>query len=271
MSGKKRGAKPRSGETHRGKPQASTSPQAGKGGGTAESRRVQRILAERRARRNRLLMKIGGAAGVAVLAVVALIVINNARDGNMTRALVIPTPGAVDVVTDGRTKGDPNAPVQIVEWGDYQCPACAVFTREFEPQLVRDYVATGKVFVEYRDMPFLGAESRAAGRAAVCAENQDRFWEFHTMLYFNQGEQKNTGAFSRSRLNDMARTLDLNMDDFGSCMTSDATDAEVQRMYDDARANGIDSTPSFSINGTRVSGANYAAIRQAIDAALAGR
>lgn len=228
-------------------------------------------MAERRTRRNKLLMKIGGAAGIALLAVIALIVINNARDEGTTSALVIPTPSAIEVQKDGRTKGNPNAPVTIIEWGDYQCPACGLFAREVEPQLVADYVADGKVFVEYRDMAFLGKESTEASKAAVCANEQGKFWEFHTMLYYNQGEHKNAGAFSRSRLNEMARAQGLDEQAFGACLTSDAAEAEVQRMYNDALANGIDSTPSFLINGTRVSGANYAAIRDAIEAALAAQ
>lgn len=248
-----------------------TSNHAATSSSAAESRRVKRVLAERKARRNRLLLKIGGAASIAVLAVVALIVINNARDDNTISALVVPTPSAIQVPTDGRTKGDPDAPVTIVEWADYQCPACGAFARDYAPQFVSEYVATGKVLLEYRDMAFLGDESRDAAKAAVCGEQQDAFWDFHSMLYANQGEHKNTGSFSRSRLNEMAVALGLNEDEFGACMVNDATAAEVQSMYNEALAQGITSTPTFIIDGTRITGTNYAGIREAIEAALAGQ
>lgn len=217
-----------------------------------------------------MLMKIGGAALVAIIAVVALIMINAARNDSDSRALVIPTPSTIDVPTEGRTKGDPDAPVTVVAWGDYQCPACGVFARESEDQLVSEYVASGRVFLEYREFAFLGTESTNAAKASVCADEQDRFWDYHRILYHNQ-DGEGRGAFSRSRLNEMARAVGLDQNQFDSCMSNSATDTAVQEMFNEGRAAGVDSTPSFIINGTKVSGANYGPIRAAIEEALASQ
>jgi protein-disulfide isomerase len=242
----------------------------GSGTSGAESRRAQRVIAERKAKRNALLMKLGGAAALAIIAVVALILINNARNGSDGQALVIPTAPTTEVATSGRGKGDPNAPVKVINYSDYQCPACGVFAREFEEQLVADYVATGQVYLEFHEFAFLGPESTDAAKASVCAVEQDTFWEYHRILYYNQSGE-GEGAFSRSRLNEMADTVGLDRAQFDTCMSNPDTEAEVQRMFDEGRAAGVNSTPSFLVNGTKVSGADYAPLRAAIDAALAAQ
>jgi protein-disulfide isomerase len=279
-TGKQRQRKPQTGQTATGKGsgaraqggQGATGAPAGRrsGGSAAENRRVQRVLAERRARRNALLLKVGGAAAMAIVVVVALVLVNSLRDGNDGQALVIPTAPAAEVASAGRTKGDPNAPVTVLAFGDYQCPACGIFAREIEHQLIADFVATGQVYYQYEEFAFLGQESTDAAKAAVCADQQGKYWDYHRTLYFNQhGEGQ--GAFSRSRLNQMADAVGLDRGAFNSCMSDPQTAAEVQRMYNEGRANGIDSTPSFLINGTKVSGANYAPLRAAIEAELAKR
>src|SRR3990167_3005650 len=87
--------------------------------------------------------------------------------------------------------GDQNAPVTIIEYGDYQCPFCGKFFKETEPTLRENYIKTGKVKFVYRDFAFLGQESLWAANAAQCAGEQGKFWEYHDYLYGNQnGENK---------------------------------------------------------------------------------
>ena len=168
--------------------------------------------------------------------------------------------------------GDPNAPVRIIEYADFQCPYCREFWQETEPQIIATYVKTGKVLYEYRSVgAFLGPESAAAAQAAYCAGDQARFWQYHDTLFTNwTGE--NVGDFSNDKLDGYARSVGLDMAAFDACLSAgkytDRIDLDVAR----AKADGIHATPSFLINGTLLEGAQpFEAFRHAIDAALQGQ
>jgi len=139
-----------------------------------------------------------------------------------------------------------------------------------EPQIVENYVKTGLVRFEYRDFAFLGDESRAAAEASSCALEQDRFWEYHDILFANQvGE--NNGAFDRGRLDRMAEQIGLDMSAFSTCMDENAFEDAVEASYQAGLAAGVQATPSFTINGELLSGVtSYQAIATALDEALAG-
>lgn len=242
-----------------------------RGSDGAESRRAQRVIAERRAARLRRLLFFGGAAGIAIVLVVVLIAVNSSRSDDGTASslpIIVPAAQRADVPADGRIKGDPNAPVQVIEYGDYQCPACGVFGRDQERQLVDEFVATGQVRFEYRDFAFIGKESTAAAEASACALEQDRFWEYHAILYSNQ-DGENKGAFHRSRLIEMAGKVGLDEAQFTSCIDSDRHEDAVSASLAEGRERGVSSTPSFYVNGTLIIGANYPAIRDAINKELA--
>ena len=137
-----------------------------------------------------------------------------------------------------------------------------------EPQLVQDFVATGQVLFEYRDFPFLGDESFEAAEAALCADNQGLFWEMHDALFYNQvGE--NQGAFSRSRLNRIAETVEgLDLEAWGQCMDDNAHEDEVEDSRAAGEDLGIQGTPSFTVNGQLFFGPSYEELSQQIQAAL---
>jgi protein-disulfide isomerase len=172
----------------------------------------------------------------------------------------------------GNTMGDPNAPVRIVEYGDFQCPYCRRFWQQTEPQLIETYISTGQVYFEYRSVgTFIGPESAAAAAAAYCAGDQGKFWEYHDTLYSNQTGE-NVGDFASSRLKQFAAALGLDQETFDSCLDNQTYAARVQQDADDAQADGIHATPSFLINGTLVEGAQpFEAFQQEIEAALQGQ
>lgn len=238
----------------------------------AGSRREQRVIAERRWRHRQRLLLLGGAASVATLLVGALIVLNMTRggdeaDGVANAPIVLPPADESNVAAVGQTLGADDAPVTVVEWGDYQCPACGIWARGEEGLLVSDYVATGKVRYEYRDMAFLGDESRAAAEAARCAGDQDSYWAYRRVLYYNQ-HGENEGAFTRSRLIDMARQLGLDTEAFTTCIDDDRHDAAIDGVQTEASAAGVRSTPTFIVNGQMIAAGDWDAIKQAIDRAL---
>lgn len=248
-----------------------------------DRRRAERAAREREARaraataaRRRRLVEIGAAVAVAVVVAVVLIALN--RPGSADLGPIAARAGQhPGVPANGRVLGDPNAPVQVVEYGDYQCPGCGQFARSDEARLVEEYVATGKIGFQYRDFAFLGErggeppddESTQAAEAAACAADQGRFWDYHATLFANQ-EGENGGAFGDERLKAMADALGLDRAAFDACLDGGVKQAEVLAMTQEARDTPIEVTPSFVVNGQVVEYAGYDDLKAAIDAALAG-
>jgi len=154
----------------------------------------------------------------------------------------------------GRTRGESNAPVNMIEFGDYQCPACKRFEETSASQIEETYIATGRVRLEFRNMAFLGDESIIAAAAAECANEQDAFWPYHDKLF---GEQRgeNSGAFSFDQLKSFAGDLGLDQTAFDECLNSTRTQQLVFDETDAGREAGVDSTPTFFINGQLLKGA----------------
>ncbi len=168
--------------------------------------------------------------------------------------------------------GDPNAPVKVVEYADFQCPYCREYWQQTEPQIVDQYVKTGKVYYEYHSVgAFLGAESGAAAQAAYCAGDQGKFWQYHDTLFANwTGE--NVGDFTNDKLLQYAASLGLDKGTFGDCLNSGKYAPVLDQDVKDAQAAGIRATPSFIINGKLVEGAlPFADFQKAIEAALQGK
>lgn len=159
-----------------------------------------------------------------------------------------------EISAEGRTRGSAAAPVTIIEFADYQCPMCKRFAETTGNQIEQEYVATDQVFVEFRNMAFLGPESVAAAVAAECANDQGKFWEYHDELFDRQGAE-NSGAFSQNRLNQFAGELGLDQEAFAACLTSGQHDQLVLDETQAGRDAGVTSTPWFFINGETVKGA----------------
>jgi protein-disulfide isomerase len=157
--------------------------------------------------------------------------------------------------TQSNGMGNPDAPVHIIEYGDFQCPYCVKFWTQTEPKLIKDYVNTGKVYFEYRSVgAFLGAESGWAAEGAYCAGDQGKFWEYHDTLFTNwTGE--NVGDFTKDKLIQYAKALDLNMTDFEACISADKHKGTVDQDRAQADADGVHATPTLLINGFKFEGA----------------
>lgn len=174
--------------------------------------------------------------------------------------------------------GDPNAPIKIEEFSDFQCPYCARFAELIEPQLVSGYVETGQVYFVYRSFgEFIGPESRASAEASYCAGDQGKFWEMHDLLFANHTGE-NVGDYTNKNVTAFAETLGLDMGEFTTCFNGGSYSDRVDQDQVDGRAYGVKATPSFVltyvVNGqTRVvliEGAQPIAEFQAkIEAALA--
>jgi len=141
--------------------------------------------------------------------------------------------------------GSESAPITIVEFGDYQCEACYHWFHNTRSTLIDNYIETGKAKLVFVDLPFLGHDSPKAAQASYCAEDQEKYWEYHTMLYTFQDGPPDSGWADRDRLNSFAFSLDMNMDEFNECMDSSKYKKRVKANYDDAVKNGVTQTPTF--------------------------
>ncbi|MEK7178199.1 MAG: DsbA family protein [Patescibacteria group bacterium] len=150
--------------------------------------------------------------------------------------------------------GDQNAPVTMIEYGDYQCPFCGKFFKDTESVLREKYVKTGKVKFIYRDFAFLGQESLWAANAARCAGEQGKFWQYHDYLYSNQ-RGENQGAFSKDNLKNFSVALTLDAEKFNACLDSEKYTDLIQKETKAGGEAGVRGTPASFINGTSYFGA----------------
>ena len=142
--------------------------------------------------------------------------------------------------------GDINAPLTLVEFGDYQCTFCKKFFDETENSIFVNYVETGKVKVLFKDFIVVNEDSVNAASAAHCANDQKMFWQYHSTLY-NNWDGEGTGWASSEQLHQFASTLGLDMNEFSECMSQSKWKDMVLSSHADGRTLGVDATPTFFI------------------------
>lgn len=172
--------------------------------------------------------------------------------------------------------GNPNAPVTMAYWYDYQCPFCKRFETDVMPQLITDYVKTGKVKIVYKDFQFLGQDSQTAGLAgrAVWEVAPDKFYEWHKAMYEKQ-DNENSDWGSKDDILALTKTiLGKDVDKVAQLMISKK--AEYQKAIDADKTEGstfgVSGTPSSIIGKQIIIGAQpYSAVKQLVDLALQGK
>jgi protein-disulfide isomerase len=155
--------------------------------------------------------------------------------------------------------GDPNAPVTLVEFGDYQCYFCNQFFHTTENDLFKNYVETGKVKVIFKDYTIIGPDSVTAAHAAHCADDQGLFWKYHDTLY-NNWDGENNGWASSENLFQFAGDAGLDTGEFSKCMIDSKHTSIIVNSNQDAKDLGLTGTPAFFIIGpdnkvTKIGGA----------------
>lgn len=172
-------------------------------------------------------------------------------------------PPSVPVAYDpARVKGDPKAPVTIVEFSDFQCPYCKTAQTTLK-HILTQY--NGRVKLAFKDFPLrkIHPEAQAAAEAARCAGEQGKFWEFHDALFADQSKQ--TGADLAAH----ARTLGLDEKSFEACLATGRYTPKVDADLQEGTKLGITGTPAFFINGVFLSGAQpQAEFEKVIDSQL---
>ena len=144
--------------------------------------------------------------------------------------------------------GDNNAPITLVEFGDYQCHFCNVFFHTTEDKIVQKYVETGKVKIIFKDYNIIGPDSVNASHGAHCANEQGLFWEYHDILYSNWTGENNGWASSENLLK-FATEINLDLDQWSDCMINGNNSQTIFASNEDARALELTGTPAFFVIG----------------------
>jgi len=142
--------------------------------------------------------------------------------------------------------GEPNAPITILEWGDYQCTFCYKFHQNTLDVIKEDFIKSGKVNLVFKDFPLNGPDSLLAAEASYCAEDQGKYWQYHDELYKNWGGEK-TGWVTRESLDRFANSVNLDLIEFNECLDDHKYQDRVKVLHEFGKELGIDATPSFLI------------------------
>ena len=151
--------------------------------------------------------------------------------------------------------GNPDAPITIVEFSDFQCPFCARFHVQTLPLLLEEYMEEGKVKLVFRDFPIQSIHPNAlpASVAAECANEQDKFKEMHDVLFEKQNEwNKLETAEALSLFSQYAINMQLDQDTFESCLSSGKYIEEIKNDLDDGRDYGVSGTPGFFVGNDEI-------------------
>lgn len=155
---------------------------------------------------------------------------------------------------DPMALGKVDAPVVMVAYSEFQCPFCGKFSRDTEPTLIKQFVDTGVLRIEWRDFPYLGPESTTAARAGRAAAAQGKFWPLHDALFAHQ-TPVNGGKLTVAYLAGVAKDVGLDVGRFRTDMASAGTLAAVQKDFGEGQSIGVTGTPAFLINGEPIIGA----------------
>jgi len=142
--------------------------------------------------------------------------------------------------------GNSDAPITILEWGDYQCAFCYKFHQNTLNIIQEDFIKLGKVKLVFKDFPLNGPDSLLASEASFCAHDQGKYWSYHDELYKNWGGER-TGWITRESLDKFANTVNLNLEEFNRCLDEQKYQDKVLSLYEFGKEIGIDSTPSFLV------------------------
>jgi protein-disulfide isomerase len=170
-----------------------------------------------------------------------------------------------DIPTDGfPSLGPADAKITIVEFSDFQCPFCRRFEQETYQPLLDAY--PGQIRFVYRNLPLTSIHPNAmpAAIASLCAKDQNAFWDFHDKLFSSE-------TLDQATYIQYAADLGLNVDTFTACLSSGSHDAEIKADMDFSLGLGVQSTPTFFVNGLAIVGAQpLSSFQQIIDKELAG-
>lgn len=211
-------------------------------------------------------------AGVAILGVGALAVI--ATRSKQQAAVQQIDPNLPPVKSEGYLLGNPNAPVEVIEFADFECPVCADFAAVTEPDIRSKLINTGEVRLRFIDSPLsIHRNTWNASRAAACADEQGKFWAMHDALFQTQDKWNGEATSNPDKFfKGLAGQIGLDTQKFDDCVDSKRMQAKIQAHERIAEERHVNATPSFVIGGQLITGApagGYDEIKRLVDAARA--
>jgi protein-disulfide isomerase len=176
------------------------------------------------------------------------------------------------VKSEGYVIGSPTAPVEVIEFGDFECPVCSQFATLTEPDVRSRLVNTGQMRFRYVDFPLeMHKNTWNASRAAACADEQGKFWEMHDALYANQDRWNGEATSNPDKFfKGLAPQVGLKQDQFDQCVDTKKYQAKIQAHRKIALERRVDRTPTFFIGSTSFAGSlGYDQFKRAVDSAAA--
>ncbi len=149
------------------------------------------------------------------------------------------------------TLGDPDAPIEIIEYGDISCPVCAVASEDTVPGVVEELVRTGEATLTFRPIAFISASSQRGALAAEAAAMQDRMWELITLIYANQGPETEQDWLTDAALEEAVAALGLDAARWRADYDGDEVVTRYERRMAQAQADEVPGTPHFVVRGPR--------------------
>ncbi|MBW4839811.1 MAG: DsbA family protein [Paenibacillaceae bacterium] len=168
--------------------------------------------------------------------------------------------------------GDPSAKVKVIEFADFKCPACKKWEEIYMSQLQKDYIDTGKMELFFTNYAFIDRDSIMAASAgeAIAAQSNEKFWEFKSKLYANQGEETKIWATPDFLLNFVKKNLEgIDYDRFEKDLKEHTYMLPVKEDFKTAGYYGVNGTPQFMVNGELLPSSSYEELAAAIEAELA--
>lgn len=172
------------------------------------------------------------------------------KEGSMMKekSMMTKTVGKIDISMASPVEGSLDTAVTIIEFGDYQCPKCDDWFKNQKPTVASNFIDTNKVKLYFVDFPFLGSDSQLASEATYCADEQGKYWKYHSALYSNQGSIQ-SGWASPAALKQFAADLGLDKAQFNDCLDSGKYSDRVSYNKQVGISNGVEGTPTFFIVG----------------------
>ena len=237
-----------------------------------QAAREAREAAERQAhsgaaRSRRLKMLAAALLGAGVLVLGAILLSQNhdaktAKPNTATQSASL----FAGIPQSGTTLGHPRAKVVLTEYADLQCPYCRQFAAAQLPSVINDYVRTGKVRLQFRNLSFIGPDSQKAARFAAAAGLQGKLFDFVDRFYANQ-QTENSGYVTNEFLSKVAGEVPgLDVNKAFAQQQSAAVTRELAKADAAAKGAGVNSTPTFVLNGRAYSSQN---VMQALSRATA--
>src|SRR5688572_2581813 len=206
------------------------------------------------------------------VAVIGVLVVGYAATRSAAPAATTVDAAALNGPVEGYVMGSPTAPIEIMEYGDFECGACAQFAIVTEPQVRELLVQTGKARFRFFDFPLsMHPNSIPAHLAAACANDQGKFWEMHDQLFQNQ--HRWNGGVTRNpdgQFESYAKAIGLDTKAWETCYDDRRHLPRIQASVAQGNTMRVNATPSFIIGGKLYSGGlSYDTIKQLVDSATA--